>query len=137
MCVGCDVFSMCRKLVGEDSQVLLSEKQDCAFAYVRKYTYKFTKADILYCPLSFSASGFLCFPSLSLSLCLSLCLSLWQVHYFSLNDIHARGFIRQLCFSYITSSPRYSSMHSVCVQLHNHAMHQGVVKSVGGRGIYY
>ena len=119
---GATVFSMCRKLVSEDSQVLLSEKQDCAFAYVRKYTYKFTKADILYCPLSFSAFGFLYSPSLTLSL--SHPHPLWQVHYFSLNDIHARGFIRQLCFSYITSSPRYSSMHSICVQLHKHAMHQ-------------
>ena len=33
---GVIVINICRKLVGEDSQVLLSEKQDCAFAYVSK-----------------------------------------------------------------------------------------------------
>ena len=30
---------------------------------------------------------------------------LMQVHYFALNDIEARGYVRQYCVSYITSSP--------------------------------
>ena len=29
-----------------------------------------------------------------------------QVHYFSLHDIHARGYVRQFAISYITSSMR-------------------------------
>lgn len=28
-----------------------------------------------------------------------------QVHYFALNDIEARGYLRQYCLSYLTSSP--------------------------------
>ena len=35
-----------------------------------------------------------------------LCVCLPQVHYFSLNDIHARGYVRQYAFSYVTSSIR-------------------------------
>ncbi|XP_064404897.1 uncharacterized protein LOC135350111 isoform X2 [Halichondria panicea] len=53
-----DYQSSSGKLVGEDTQVLLSEKKENVFAYV---------------------------------------------HYFSLNDIHARGYVRQYCLSYITS----------------------------------
>ena len=135
MCVGrgqygAAVFNICRKLVGEDSQVLLSEKQDCAFAYVSKIAYKCIESDVL---SSLSSLSLTLLPSLlslpfslfsfSLSLLppsLSLSLSLSQVHYFSLNDIHARGFIRQLCFSYITSSPRYPH-RSNYIWIRNHA----------------
>ena len=55
---GLIIFNICRKLVGEDSQVLLSEKQDCAFAYVsKKYIHMYSQN--LTCtapPLSLSLS---------------------------------------------------------------------------------
>ena len=81
-CVTC--FVLCRSFsICPDSQVLLTEPSDRACAYVRMIYY---------------VSHQYCFilPYFLLVTC--------QVHYFALNDIQARGYLRQYCLCYITSS---------------------------------
>ena len=47
-----------------------------------------------------------CGPLFALRVWLSESCGLLQVHYFCLNDINARGYIRQFCLSYVTADKK-------------------------------
>lgn len=138
--------------MSQDTQVIISERQDCAYAYVSlqsQYTHRhvqtyshtlimafppslhsFSSFFIFLFPL-FPLLSFNFFPTLFPTLLFPLICSspflsphflsptfcnllfllspvLLQVHYFSLNDNNARGYVRQYALSYISSSSRFT-----------------------------